>query len=93
MTTCSTYTSNFFLCSSLLGFDFIFNRSNISFPPNSTEESCLEIIVINDTLTEGTESFSLQITVLSPPDIATPGNPSTVNILDNDSKYLIVCIN
>ena len=57
-----------------------------SFPPNSTSEECVQILIIDDAITEDHESFSLEITILTLQDLVMAGDSSTINIYDNDSK-------
>jgi hypothetical protein len=61
---------------------------DITFEPGETEK-WVEIDITDDNLLEPTESFGVSL-VSSSVDAVKLGNPSSVNILDNDGKYILV---
>ncbi len=63
--------------------DFFANVQNVTFQPGETQKQ-IEIEVVDDQRVEPTESFILSLTSSSP---AILGEPSSVNIIDNDGKY------
>lgn len=65
----------------------ISSELTFTFPANSTDQQCLSLNITSDGLTEDTETFNLGISVISPPLIATSGQPATVTINNTDSKY------
>ena len=67
------------------GVDYVTTTGTLTFTPGETEKT-FNIPMLEDTLVEGNESFSV---LLSNPIGAQLGNPSvaTVNILDNDTAF------
>ena len=73
--------------------DFSLSWSEVTFDLGANDGNTITVFadVIDDLIIEGTESFSLSITVEDPPAgvIVDPnGNAATINILDDDGKYL-----
>lgn len=63
--------------------DFFATVQNVTFQPGETRKQ-IEIEVVDDQWVEPTESFVLSLASSSP---AILGEPSSVNIIDNDGKY------
>ena len=58
----------------------------LTFPPGMTTPQCISILAADDMFTEDIESFSLEITILSSTNTVTAGQPTIINIFDNNSK-------
>ena len=61
---------------------------DITFEPGETEK-WVEIDITDDNLLEPTESFGISL-VSSSVEAVKLGNPSSVNIFDNDGKYVLI---
>ena len=58
-----------------------------------TNDSNVQVLVINDDqLLEGTESFVLSGNVTAPASFVSGGDTVTVDILDNDGKLELLCM-
>ncbi|CAB4015099.1 T9SS type B sorting domain-containing [Paramuricea clavata] len=68
--------------------DFDAKTMDITFEPGETEK-WVEIDITDDNLLEPTESFGVSL-VSSSVEAVKLGNPSSVNILDNDGKYVLI---
>ena len=74
--------------------DFVGNADFLVINPGETE-SCVEIVITDDTIPESSETFSIDFTFELPPGM-TPVPPvsTMVTIVDNDigELYLLVCL-
>ena len=73
--------------------DFSLPRSEVTFHLGANDGNTITVFadVFDDLIIEGAESFTLSITVVDPPAGVTVdpnGNTATINILDDDGKYL-----
>ena len=73
--------------------DFSLSRTEVTFDVGANDGNTITVIadVFDDLIIEGTESFTLSITMVDPPAGVTVdpnGNTATINILDDDGKYL-----
>ncbi len=65
--------------------DFIGRTVDVTFEAGETGPKRVEFGIVDDSLVENTESFTVSM-VSSSLSAVKPGEPSTVNILDNDGK-------
>ena len=74
-----------------MGQDFILSRTEVTFDEGSTSGNSINIFVdiLNDTLVEGTENFTLTGSVAPP---ASFSGSITISIIDNDGKWVYLYI-
>ena len=84
--TCSTC-----ILSLAVGQDFILSRTEVTFRAGTTDGNTIRVFVdiLDDTLVEGTEDFTLTGSVAPP---ASFGSSITVSIIDDDGKCVCLCI-
>lgn len=68
--------------------DFVAKSANVTFQPGETGPKYVDIDLVDDLLVEQTESFGVSLSFTSDKSIQL-GDPATINILDNDGKYVI----
>ena len=75
-----------------MGQDFTLPRTEVTFAGGSISSNTINILVdfLDDLLVEGTENFTLTGSV-APPALFV-GSPVTVTIIDNDGKWVCLCI-
>ena len=62
--------------------------SDITIPADSTGEHCADISILEDTLFEGNEAFTVTLDVTNPPAGVTLDNDAVeITIIDNEGKY------
>lgn len=69
--------------------DFVPKEFELTFAPGETGPKSVEIDVLNDDLLENTEPFTVSLISSSVPAVKL-GDPSTVNILDDDGKFALL---
>ena len=71
--------------------DFVAKEVEVTFQPGETGPKDVEIDLFDDALVESTESFNVRLVSTTNPDIQL-GDPTSVNILDNDGKAIVLNI-
>jgi hypothetical protein len=62
----------------------------VVFPVDRSGVQCFNLTILDDTLVEANETFSVQLTSIDGQVMATPpGGLLNVTILDNDGKHII----
>lgn len=84
------YLYNDFFHLNIYSVDRDFDRVNmlLLFPPG-TSRQCVEIFIMDDDVLESIETFSVQLTTTDE-SVFPIRNSSTVDIVDNDSKFCTV---
>ena len=72
--------------------DFLLLTNQLTFNPgNGLQEDCATITVMNDTILEGDENFSVVLTTTDP-DVTISPNTTVVTVTNDDSKYLFLVV-